>query len=55
MDQSKVESIFETLGKEFTLSPVKHNYKILVDLKTLSLLTEIKALLIDLNGKIESP
>ena len=54
MDQSKVDSIFETLGKEFALSPVKHNYKILVDLKTICMLEDIKGLLIDLNGKVKT-
>ena len=53
MDKTKVEHIFETLGKEFNLSSAKHNYNILRDLKTISLLTEIKALLIDLSGKVK--
>jgi hypothetical protein len=54
MDQSKVDKIFETLGKEFDLSSAKHNYNILRDLKTLSLLADIKGLLIDLSGKVKT-
>ena len=54
MEKSNLEKFFEKTGKEFGLSPVRHNYPLLIDFKKISILEEIRALLIDVKGKMKS-
>jgi hypothetical protein len=50
---TKVDGFFEKAGIEFQMSPAKHNRGILLELKKVSTLEEIRALLIDVRGKMK--
>lgn len=54
MEKNKIETFFEKTGKEFDLVPARHNHKLIIDLKQLLLLEEIRALWIDVKGKMKS-
>ena len=50
---SKVDGFFERAGIEFQLSPAKHNRGILLELKKVATLEEIRGVLIDIKGKMK--
>jgi hypothetical protein len=52
---SKVERFFEKAGSEFQISPARHNRELLLELKKVATLKEIRDLLIDVRGKRKSP
>ena len=47
---TKVEGFFEKAGIEFQLSPARHNRELLLELKKVAALEEIRGLLIDIKG-----
>ncbi len=54
-EQNKIDRIFENLSNEFGMNPsATHNRPLLLELEKLSVLEEIRALLIDVKGKIKT-
>ena len=51
---NKTESFFQLAGQEFQLNPAPHNRMLLIELKKLQALEDIRSLLIDIKGKIKS-